>query len=183
MVPLPRNKKQTYRFNSRPQMWPWGLTLTMALTLNFQGQIWNLLYLIQKASDCHETKSKHMDGTHGLQCDHGVWPWPWPRPWIFKVKHGICYISIKSDPKIRCKDVQVTGVTSDVGVPSTHLVSKLILVIDGWSISCEIVLKKVPLDLVDELILVNAMPWCRQATSHYLNQCWHSSISLGTMGW
>ena len=106
MVRLPWNKKQTYRLNSRPQMWPWGLTLAMTLTLNFQGQIWNLLYLNQKWSDCHETKSKQMDWTHGLKCDHGVWPWPWPWPWIFKVKHGICYISIKSYPKVRCKHVQ-----------------------------------------------------------------------------
>ena len=42
---LPRNEKQTYRLISRPQMWPSGLTLDMTLTLNFQGQIWNSLYL------------------------------------------------------------------------------------------------------------------------------------------
>ena len=63
MVRLPRNEKQTYRLNSRAQMWPSGLTLAMTLTLNFQGQIWNLLYLSQKWSDCHGTKSKHMDWT------------------------------------------------------------------------------------------------------------------------
>ena len=60
---LPRNKKQTYWLNSRPQMWPW------------------------------------------------VWPWPWPWPWVFKVKYGIYYISIKIDPKVRCKDLQ----DSDLG--------------------------------------------------------------------
>ena len=38
MVRLPRNEKQTYRLDSRPQMWPWNVTL--AMTLNFQGQIW-----------------------------------------------------------------------------------------------------------------------------------------------
>ena len=63
MFRLPLNKKQTYWLNSRPQMWPWGLTLAMTLTLNLQGQIWNLLYLSQKWSDCHETKSKHIDWT------------------------------------------------------------------------------------------------------------------------
>ena len=98
MVLLPRNEKQTYRLNSRAQMWPSGLTLAMTLTLNFQGQIWNLLYLSQKWSDCHETKSKHIDWTLGLKCDHRVWPWPWPWPWIFKVKYGICYISAKNGP-------------------------------------------------------------------------------------
>ena len=59
-----------------------------------------------KLSDCHETKSKHIDWTQGFKCDHGVSPWPWPWPWIFKVKYGICYISIKSDPKVRYKDLQ-----------------------------------------------------------------------------
>ena len=98
MVRLPRNKKQTYRLNSRAQMWPSDLTLAMTLTLNFQGQIWNFRYLSQKWSDCHETKSKHIDWTLGLRCDHRVWPWPWPWPWIFKVKYRICYISAKNGP-------------------------------------------------------------------------------------
>ena len=98
MVRLPRNEKQTYRLISRPQMWPSGLTLVMTLTLNFQGQIWNWLYLSQKWSDCHETKSEHIDWTLGLKCNHQIWPWPWPWPWIFKVKYEICHISTKSGP-------------------------------------------------------------------------------------
>ena len=95
-VRLPRNEKQTYRLNSRAQMRPSGLTLAMTLTLNFRGQIQNLLYLSQKWSDCHVTKSKHINWTLGLKCDHRVWPWPWPWPWIFKVKYRICYISAKN---------------------------------------------------------------------------------------
>ena len=78
------HKKTTYRLNFRPQMWPVGLTLAMILTLNFQGQIWNLLCISQKWSDCHETKSKHIDWTLGLKYDQWAWTWPWP--WIFKVK-------------------------------------------------------------------------------------------------
>ena len=73
MIRLPRNEKQTHRLNSRPQMWPLGLTLAMTLTLNFQGQIWNWLsicYLNQKWSDCHETKSKHID----LNSRPQMWP-------------------------------------------------------------------------------------------------------------
>ena len=98
MVRLPRNKKQTYRLISRPQMWPSGSTLDMTLTLNFQGQIWNWLYLCQKWSDCHKTKSKHIDWTLGLKCDHQIWPWLWPWPWIFKVKYEFLYISTKTGP-------------------------------------------------------------------------------------
>ena len=98
MIQLPRNEKQTHRLNSRLQMGPSGLTLAMTLTLNFQGQISNLLYLSQKWSDCHKTKSKHIDWTLGFKWDHQIWPWPWPWPWIFKVKYEICYISTKSGP-------------------------------------------------------------------------------------
>ena len=67
----------------------------MTLTLNFQGQISNWLYLSQKWSDCHKTKSKHSDWTLGFKWNHRVWPWPWPWPWIFKVKYWIGYISAK----------------------------------------------------------------------------------------
>ena len=43
--------------------------------------------------------------------------------WIFNVKYGICYFSTKSDPKVKCKDLEDSDrVTSDVGLPSTHLV-------------------------------------------------------------
>ena len=57
-----------------------------------------------KWSDCHETKSKHIDITLGLKCDHQILPWPWPWPLIFKVKYWICYISAKNYPiAMKCK--------------------------------------------------------------------------------
>ena len=45
----------------------------MTLTFNFQGQIWNLLCLSQKWSNCHETKGKYMDWILGLKCYHWIW--------------------------------------------------------------------------------------------------------------
>ena len=58
------------------------------------------------------------------------------------------------------------------------LIFQLILVIDGWSISCKIVVKWMPMDLTDDKsTLVQIMAWCRQATSHYLSQCWPRSLS------
>ena len=49
---------------------------------------------------------------------------------------------------------------------------------DGWGISCKIVLWWMPLDLSDnKSTLVQVMAWCRQATSHYLSQCWLRSLS------
>ena len=89
MVWFPRNKNQTYRLNSMPHKWPSDLTLGETLTLNFQGQIRNLLYLSQERSDCHETKSKHIKRTLSFKCNHRICPWPWPWPWIFKVKYEI----------------------------------------------------------------------------------------------
>ena len=96
MVRLPWNEKQAHRLSSRLQMRPSGLTLAMTLTLNFQGQMSNWLYLSQKWCDCHEMKSKHIDGSQDFKCDHRVWPWPWPSPFIFKVKCRIGYISAKN---------------------------------------------------------------------------------------
>ena len=55
----------------------------------------------------------------------------------------------------------------------------LVLATDGWSIFREIALKWQSLDLIDDMwILGQVMTWCRQATSHYLNQCWPRSMSL-----
>ena len=117
MVRLPRNEKQTHRLNSRLQMWPSGLTLVMTLTLNFQGQISNWLYLSQKWSDCHETKSKHIDWSQDLKCDHQVWPWPWLWPWIFKVKCEIGYICQKwSD----CHETKSKHINWTHGVKCDH---------------------------------------------------------------
>ena len=53
-----------------------------------------------------------------------------------------------------------------------------VLVNGGWGISYEIALRWMPLDLTDDKsTLVQVMAWCRQATSHYLNQCWPRSMS------
>ena len=55
----------------------------------------------------------------------------------------------------------------------------LIFYIDGWCVSCEIALTWISLDLTDEKsTLVQVMAWCREAASHYLNQCWPRSLSL-----
>ena len=54
----------------------------------------------------------------------------------------------------------------------------IISVIDGWGISCELALRWMLLDLTDDKsTLVQVMAWCRQATSHYLSQCWPRSLS------
>ena len=49
MVRLPRNEKQTYRLNSRAQIWPPDLTLAMTLTLNFKVK-YRICYISAKNS-------------------------------------------------------------------------------------------------------------------------------------
>ena len=64
------------------------------------------------------------------------------------------------------------------------VIFQLILMIDGWNISCKIVLKWMPVDLTDgKSTLVQVMAWCRQATSHYLGQCWPGSHGVIRPRW
>ena len=57
------------------------------------------------------------------------------------------------------------------------IIFKLSLVTDGYDISSEIALRLTSQDLSgDKSTLVQVMAWCRQATSHYLNQCWPTSL-------
>ena len=57
------------------------------------------------------------------------------------------------------------------------VIFKLILVNGGWGICYQIALTWMPLDLADDMsTLVQVMAWCRQATSHYLSQCWPRSM-------
>ena len=61
---------------------------------------------------------------------------------------------------------------------------KLNLMSDGWGISGEIALRWLSLDLPDDTsALVQVMACCRQATSHYLSQCWPSSVSPYDVTW
>ena len=122
MVWLSRNEQQTYRFNFRPQKWPSGLTLAMTLTSSI----------------------------FKVKCDLDPWPYAWCWPRIFMVKFWNSCISgwegrltlnkgggsrlFMTMPKtmwwlrsgVRIYHI-VTGVTSDVGVPSTGLVIYLFL--------------------------------------------------------
>ena len=54
----------------------------------------------------------------------------------------------------------------------------LVLLIGIFTLSNGNALRWMPWDLTDDKsTLVQVMAWCRQATSHYLNQCWPSSMS------
>ena len=51
-------------------MWPSGLTLAMRFTLNFQGQIWNLLYLNQKKVRLPRNEKQ----TYRMNSTSQMWP-------------------------------------------------------------------------------------------------------------
>ena len=54
---------------------------------------------------------------------------------------------------------------------------KLILLIDAWGTSSEIAFRWMSLDLTDDKSTsVQVMAWCLQAPSHYLSQCWPTSM-------
>ena len=57
------------------------------------------------------------------------------------------------------------------------IIFKLILMIGGWAIFKKIALRWMSQDRIDDKsTLVQVMAWCRQATSHYLSQCWPRSV-------
>ena len=67
------------------------------------------------------------------------------------------------------------------GRPRCHFKTanfNLVLLIGIFTSSKDNALRWMPMDLTDDKsTLVQVMAWCRQATSHYLSQCWPSSMS------
>ena len=61
---------------------------------------------------------------------------------------------------------------------SKNVIFNLVLLIGIFRFSHHNTLRWLPPDLTDDKsTLVQVMAWCRQATSHYLSQCWLSSLS------
>ena len=116
IVRLPRNEKQTYWLNSRSQMWPMGLNLTITLTFEFSRSNvtltfdhtwpWLWIFMVKFWNSCISewegwlTLHKGGGSRSFMTMIMTIW-WPRSGVWIYQV---------------------VTGVTSVVGVPSTHLV-------------------------------------------------------------
>ena len=88
----------TLTFEIWGQTWPWPLTTHMTLAMDFHGQISKWLYLRMGGPiDIAQWGWQFVIHDH----DMPIW-WPRSGVWIYQI---------------------VTGVTSIVGVPSTHLVS------------------------------------------------------------
>ena len=83
--------------------------------------------------------------------------------------------------EIGCKYIQILLNSLAPGRPGCHFkttIFDLVLLIGIFTLSNNNALRWMPWDLTDDKsTFVQVMAWCRQATSHYLNQCWHSSMS------
>ena len=105
MVRLPRNEKQTYRLNSRPQLWPsvwpwpwpWPWIIKVKYGIYYISAKSGPIATKWKANTSIELQASNMingfDLDHDLdlwilkaRCDHDLWPHTWPWPWIFMVK-------------------------------------------------------------------------------------------------
>ena len=114
MIRLPQNEKQTYRMNSRPQMWPMGLTLIIILTF----EIWrsNVTLTFDHTHDLDHGFSwsnsciSEWEGRFTLHKGCGSRSFMIMTVTIWWLRSGVWIYQI------------VTGVTSVVGVPSNHLV-------------------------------------------------------------
>ena len=89
VVWLPRNEKQTYQLNSRPQMWPMCLTLTITLNLDLwilkvkrDLDLWPHTWPWPLFSWSNFEIVESQNGRAYWRCTKGVavghsWPWPW----------------------------------------------------------------------------------------------------------
>ena len=98
---------------------------------------------------------------------------------------------IETDPRncpcwpvgsVPCQGLYILAIDSLApGRPGCHFktaIFNFVLLIGIFTSSNDNALRWIPGDLADDKsTLVQVMAWCRQATSHYLSQCWPSSMS------
>ena len=95
---------------------------------------------------------------------------------------SLLFVPWLADPRLLCIVLHIFNINSlapgKFELNFRYLIFQIISVIDGWVIYCELVLRRMSLELTDDKsTLVQVMAWCRQATSHYLSQCWPRSLS------
>ena len=103
---------------------------------------------------------------------------------ILKWLHTLGEFALSCTPPLMCQHIHVMHSTLNSLSPGKfawnfrQVIFKQISVINAWGISCEIIPRRMSLDLTDDkATLVQVMAWCRQATSHYLSQCWPRPMS------
>ena len=84
---------------------------------------------------------------------------------------------IRLAPQVEASTGWMAWCTTDIS--PFHVFFKHILPIGVLNISCEIALRRVSQNLIDDKTsLVQVMAWCLMAPSHCLSQCWPRLMSL-----
>ena len=109
-----------------------------------------------------------------------------PQPCPYIIPHGVCGLlhqahwqSVRTEAWCQTLDKPINSLASrKFEWNFWNVIFEQVLVLDIWGISCEIAQLWKSLHFTyDQSTLVQVMAWCRQATSHYLSQCWHRSLS------
>ena len=110
---------------------------------------------------------------HNSMTENGVIP--------FLTESSPAAAASRDDDSVTSSPVQVNLThwpLGDFSLNFRKVIFKLTLVNGGSGISYEIALRWIPQNLTDDKsTLVQVMAWCRQATSHYLSQCWPRSMA------
>ena len=125
MVRLPRNVKQTHRLNFRPQsdhqIWPWPWPWPWIFKVKYE-----ICYISTKSGPV-ASKWKANISIWTLEASNVTKGLTLAMTVIFEFSRSYVILTIWwPRPGVRIYQI-VTGVTSDVGVPSTHLV-----LMGGW---------------------------------------------------
>ena len=98
---------------------------------------------------------------------------------IFDLKVAVAFIFALDPPHVN------SLAPGKFGWNFRNVISKKILGIHGWGISCEIALIWMSLNFTDDQsTLVQVIAWWRLAASHYLSQCWrHMASQISVAIW
>ena len=97
------------------------------------------------------------------------------RCWPFLCRKGVDQAVLMQSSVTHCVNSLAPGRSE---CDSKNVIFILVLLNGIFRSSHDNALRWMPQDLTDDKsTLVQVMAWCRQATSHYLSQCWLSSLS------
>ena len=117
------------------------------------------ILLWEERNQRNSCKCMHISGLLYCSSSWFLLPCPVISDWVLSVK---------------AVDLQLIGPEFD----SKNVIFNLVLLIGVFRSSRDNALWWMPQDLTDDKsTLVQEMAWCRQATTHYLSQCWLSSLS------
>ena len=156
----------------------WTLRFTICSPLSSVWEIhwWQMDPLTKDPEKCG--KCAHGTWRHHECCCIGLtrnWPTSWYCQQLFLIDQGLMTLFDVCGHGFLWFNSLAPGIFE---MNFVQVIFKINLAIYGRSISSEIVLRWMSMDLTDDKsTLVQVMAWCHQATSHYLSHCWPRSMS------